>query len=151
MVSRTIRSGPSGVCPLNRALSYLLAGLVVAIAAANVSFYLKVGAGNSSGNEPWSLDRMNYVAWNGERWTAWIHDGKFELVPEDQENWSRHAKSGIAFVNWDGEPWQARGYGATFLLAAEGNWDGEIVRDEAIRYLDWSGNRRLRTVANLQR
>jgi len=128
-----------------------LAAIIVAIAAARVAYSVSTDIGDGPVQEAWAQNRIEFVAWNNEKWTAWIHDGAFELVPQDLENWSRHANASIAFTNWQGESWQAKIDGDSFLLAAAGDWQAEPERAQAIRYLDWKGNNQLRTVADLQR
>ena len=91
------------------------------------------------------------MAWNGGQWTTWIREGQFELIPEDDKNWSRHVNPTLAFVDWEGQKWQAKIDGDMFLLAHRGNWQGEVERSDAIRYRDWAGSKQLRTVSQLQR
>lgn len=136
---------------MKQALVGIFTAFVVAIAAAQFAFRATDKEGDEPGNEAWSHDRMQFVAWNNERWTAWIHDGAFEKLPEDTANWSRHANQSIAYVDWEGEAFQAKIDGDSFLLAHHGNWGGEVEVAEAIRYRDWSGNKQLRTVAELRR
>lgn len=136
---------------MTRILALLVAAFLFVIAAAKIAYSVTTGADDGPVTEPWSQDRMEFVAWNSEKWTATIHDGKFELVPVDTRDWSRHAKSSVAFTNWDGEAWQAKIGDGEFLLARHGNWDGPVERSEAIRYRDWSGNNQIRTVTDLQR
>jgi hypothetical protein len=129
----------------------LLAGLLVVIAAARFAYSVTAESGVEPVDPPWSQGRMQFVAWNNEKWTAWIRDGAFELVPQNTDDWGRHSNRTIAFFDWDGEPWQAKIDGHEFLLAHRGNWDGPVERSEAIRYRDWSRNSQLRTVPDLQR
>lgn len=136
---------------MTKALLGLLAGVFVAIVTARFAFNVKTDIGDEPVQEAWAQNKIEFVTWNNEKWTAWIHDGAFELIPQDLNNWSRHANSSIAFTNWNGESWQARVDGDSFLLAAEGNWEGETERAQAIQYLDWNGNNQFRTVADLQR
>ena len=136
---------------MKKALVGLAAAFFAAIAAANIAFRASTDVGVEPVNEAWEQNKMEFVAWNNERWTAWIHAGAFEQAPEDTRNWHRHAKASIAFTGWDGEAWQAKVDGDVFLLALEGDWDGEVNRSEAIRYRDWSGNNQIRTVADLTR
>ena len=136
---------------MRQALLGVVAAFLVAIAAAWLSFQATDKEGDGPGNEAWARDRMEFVAWNSERWTAWIHDDAFEQRPEDDANWSRHANRSIAYVDWGGETYQAKVDGDKFLLAYRGNWDGDVQSADAIRYRDWSGNNQLRTVAELRR
>ncbi len=129
----------------------LLAAFLIVIAAARLSYSVTAESGVEPVDRPWSQNRMEFVAWNNEKWTGWIRDGAFELVPQNTNDWSRHSNPTIAFFDWDGEAWQARIAGEQFLLAHQGNWGGRVERSEAIRYRDWSRNNQLRTVADLQR
>lgn len=129
----------------------LVAAFVATIVAARVAFEATTAPGAGPVHEPWAQNKMEFVAWNGERWTAWIRDGEFELVPQDTTNWSRHANTTIAFIGWQGEPWQARIDGDAFVLAHRGDWDAETQPAAAVRYRDWSGNNQLRTAAQLTR
>lgn len=134
-----------------RAIAGLFAALLLAIVAARVASNASTDSGDGPVNEAWAQGSMEFVSWNEGRWTAWIHDGSFELAPQDTDNWSRHSSPFIAFINWEGEPVQARIEDDEFLLAVRGNWQGAIERSDAIRYQDWHGNERLRTLAGLER
>jgi hypothetical protein len=129
----------------------LLAAFVVTIAAAGLAFDATVATGSAPVNEPWAQHQMEFVAWNGERWRAWIRDDAFEQLPHNNKKWSRHANPSLAFTGWDGKAWQAKVDGEEFLLAYRGNWKGTIERATAIRYRDWAGNNDLRTVVQLRR
>jgi hypothetical protein len=94
---------------------------------------------------------MEFVAWNGEKWTAWIRDGAFEQRPSNEGQWSRHANASLAFIDWEGRPWQSKIDGDTLLLAYRGDWKGPTERVTAIRYRDWNGENQLRTPAQLRR
>lgn len=100
---------------------------------------------------PWAQHSMDYIAWNGLRWTAWIRDGNFELLPETEGNWHRHANTTLAYIGWDGEPMQARIQGEHFVIAHRGEWHGSVEEANAIRYRDWEGANRIRTVTQLTR
>ncbi len=129
----------------------LLVAFVAAAAAARLTVEVTSGGPAGPVNEPWAQDRMEFVAWNGEKWTAWIREGEFELVPEDTGNWSRHSNDTLAFVDWNGEHWQAKVDDQAFELARRGNWQDDTQRAQAIRYRDWSGRNQLRTVDQLVR
>lgn len=129
----------------------LLAAVLVTIAAAGLAFDATVTTGSAPVNQPWAQDHMKFVAWNGERWSAWIRDGAFEQLPHNKKKWSRHANRSLAFTGWDGKAWQAKVDGEEFLLAHRGDWKGPIERATAIRYRDWAGNNNLRTVVQLRR
>lgn len=136
---------------MTKALLGLLAAVVLAIAAARIAYNVSVDPGDEPVNEPWAHSRMEFVAWNNDKWTAWIHDGAFEQAPQNTDKWSRHSNPSIAFTDWSGEAWQAKIDGEEFLLAHQGDWHGSVDRSVAIRYRDWSGNNQIRTVAELQR
>ena len=136
---------------MKRALLGISTAFLVAIAAAQYSYQVSTDPGDEQSNVAWAQNKMEFVAWNNDRWTAWIHDGMFEQVPQNSAKWSRHSKASIAFTDWDGETWQAKIEGDVFLLAHQGNWQNTVDRAEAIRYRDWSGNNQIRTVAELNR
>jgi hypothetical protein len=136
---------------MNKVITGLLTAVLLVVVAAKVASNMSMDTGDEPVNEAWAQDKMEFVTWNDGRWTAWIHDGVFEQTPQNTDNWSRHSSPSIAFRDWEGEPWQARIEGDVFLLAKHGDWQGTIERVDAIRYLDWHENKRLRTVAVLQR
>lgn len=129
----------------------LVAGVVAAIVAANLAFNATANVGTQPVNEPWVQDRMEIIAWNNEKWTAWIVGDVFNQLPENKGKWSQHSNPSIAFTDWGGEMWQAKIDGEEFLLAYRGDWNGPIERSDAIRYRDWAGNNQLRTVTQLRR
>ena len=129
-------------------------GLVLALLATVVGSriaYQSALPDAESAHAPWATGEMEFVTWNGERWTAWIRAGGFELIPENTEDWHRHSNTTMAFIDWQGEAWQARIEGDEFLLAHRGEWHGDLERSPAIRYLDWTRERKLRTVEQLTR
>ena len=134
-----------------RVLVGLLISVAVTIAGARVAFLASTETGAEPMNEPWAQDRMEYVTWNGTRWTAWVRGDGFELDPLDDGRWHRHANQSIAFIDWEGEEWQARLEGDEFLLAHRGDWSAHAETATAIRYRDWMGRNQLRTVAQLRR
>jgi hypothetical protein len=136
---------------MTRAMLGVLAGLLVAIAAANFSYGVSSDIGDEPAHEAWARSTMNFVSWNNEEWTARIHAGKFHLVPQNDSDWSRHSNASIAFTDWEGDTWQAKIDGEIFLLAAQGNWLGPVERVDALRYRDWTGSNQIRTVADLER
>jgi hypothetical protein len=129
----------------------LLAAFLATVAAARIAFEATAPEPARPVAEPWAQDRMEFLAWNEARWTGWVRDGRFELVPEDTDRWSRHANPTLAFVGWDGERWQAKLDGDAFVLARRGNWERASERSDAIRYLDWLGRQQIRTVEQLAR
>jgi hypothetical protein len=129
----------------------LLAVVLATAYAARLAVDAAVNAGGGAASEPWAQNRMEFVAWNGEKWTAWVRDDVFEQRPENEERWSRHSNVSLAFVDWRGRPWQAKIDGDAFLLANRGDWNDSVERSIAIRYVDWNGRHQLRTVAQLQR
>lgn len=134
-----------------RVITGLLVAVLLVIMAAKYANNVSMDEGDEPVNEAWAQHKMEFVTWNDGRWTAWIHNGAFETVPQDTNNWSRHSNPSIAFTDWAGEPWQAKIEGHEFLLARHGDWQGTIERSDSIHYLDWHGNKRLRTVVALQR
>lgn len=127
------------------------AAFLLAIIAAQYAYRESSHPGDHAVAEAWAQNRMEFVAWNNDKWTAWIHDGKFEHAPQISGTWHRHSKASIAFTGWDGDAWQAKIEGDTFLLAHQGNWQDKVESASAIRYRDWSGNNQIRTVADLNR
>ncbi len=136
---------------MTKALLGLTAGILLVILAAKVAYNTNTNHGDAPVNEAWAQGEMQFVSWNNEKWTAWIHNGAFELAPQNKSTWSRHANVSLAFTNWKGEAWQAKIDGDGFLLAYEGDWQGPVEQSEAIRFRDWSGNNQLRTVTELNR
>lgn len=129
----------------------LMAAVLLVVLAARVTYNMNSDHGDAPVNEAWVQNEMQFVTWNNEKWTAWIHDGEFELAPQNTNMWSRHSNISLAFTDWKGEPWQAKIDGDVFLLAHQGNWQGSVEQSEAIRFRDWSGNKQLRTVTDLNR
>jgi hypothetical protein len=136
---------------MTNVIMLIVAAYLIAIGAARIAYNVSSDPGDGPVNVAWSQDSMEFVTWNNGKWTAWIHDGSFELSPQDSGKWTRHANGSIAFTSWDGEPWQAKIDGDSFILAYHGNWQGDVERSDAIRYRDWSGNNQLRTVNELTR
>jgi len=129
----------------------VVAAVLATVVMAKLTFDATVDTGSRPVNTPWAQNTMQFVAWNQERWTAWIRDDLFEQSPQDTGRWSRHANPSIAYLDWEGNAWQAKIDGDLFLLAPAGNWQGNIKRAKAIRYRDWQGIQRLRTVTQLRR
>lgn len=129
----------------------LLAAFVVTVVAAGFAYRATVYTGVAPAVQPWAQNKMEFVTWNDQRWTAWVRDGTFELEPQNTSRWSRHSNPSLAFSDWEGNAWQAKIDGEEFLLARRGDWNGPIERSISIRYLDWEGEGRLRTVAQLRR
>lgn len=134
-----------------KALLGLACAFLVAIAAAQIAYRISSDTGDAPTEEAWAQNKMEFIAWNNDRWTAWIHNGAFEHLPENTANWNRHAKASIAYIGWDGEAMQAKIDGDQFLLAHQGNWDASVEPADAIRYRDWSGTKQIRTVGQLER
>ena len=91
------------------------------------------------------------MSWNNEQWTGWVREELFEQTPENTVDWHRPSNPSLAYIDWDGEHWQAKIEGEGVVLAHRGNWGGPTESASAIRYRDWSGQNRLRTLAQLQR
>lgn len=127
------------------------AAFLATIVAAQLAYQVNPNTRSNPGNQAWAQNEMEFVTWNDEKWTAWIRGDKFEHSPENAQKWSRHSKDSLAFIDWDGEAWQAKIEDGIFLLAHHGDWNGTIERAPAIRYRDWTGNNRLRTVTQLRR
>jgi hypothetical protein len=129
----------------------LLAAVLLAVLAARLLYSATAATGAEPTPQPWTQNRMEFVAWNDEPWTAWIRDDRFELLPQEEGRWRRHVNVSLAFIDWQGQPWQAKIDGEQFLLAHRGDWKGRTERANAVRYRDWRGHPQLRTVAQLRR
>lgn len=129
----------------------LLTAVFAVVLAAKLSFNATTHSGSKPVNPPWAHNSMEFVTWNGEKWTTWIRADMFEQTPQDKASWSRHANASIAYTDWDGQLWQAKIDDEAFVLALRGDWAGPVERSAAIRYRDWSGVNQLRTVAQLKR
>ncbi len=134
-----------------RVVLSLLASVLAIIVAAKLVFNVTAYTGAGPANEPWAQNKMEFVAWNDEKWTAWIRGDAFELVPQDTVKWTRHANASMAFIDWEGQEWQAKIDGDIYLLAVRGDWEGTTERATAIQYRDWRGENQMRTVAQLKR
>ena len=129
----------------------LSAAVLATVLAAKLAFDATTDTHAGPVNRPWTQNTMEFVAWNGEKWTAWIRGSTFEQRPQNDQRWSPHADASLAFIDWKGSPWQARLDGDDFLLAHRGDWKGSTERGSAIRYRDWKGENQLRTPAQLKR
>ena len=129
----------------------LVAAVLVTIVAAKLMYEATAYAGAEPANQPWAQNSMEFVAWNGEKWTAWILDDAFEHRPKNKGRWSTHANVSLAFIDWERKPWQVKIDGDAFLLAHRGDWKGSTERVSAIRYRDWKGENQLRTLTQLKR
>ena len=129
----------------------ILAAFLATILAARTAFLVSNNPDNAVANQPWAQNEMEFVSWNGERWTAWIRGGVFEQVPQNSDRWSRHSNNNLAFIDWEGEAWQAKINGEEFLLAHHGEWQESTETATAIRYRDWTGKHQLRSLVQLRR
>ena len=129
----------------------LLGAILVAVLAARLLYDATAETDTQPTPQPWAQNAMEFVAWDHERWTAWIRDDRFELLPHEEGKWRRHANVSVAFTDWQGQPWQAKIDGGQFLLARRGDWKGHIERASAVRYRDWGGRPQVRTVTQLRR
>ena len=136
---------------MSKIILVISAALLTAIFAAKLLYMGTSNSGSEPVHQAWAQDTMEFVAWNNEEWTAWIRDGTFEQLPQDEGKWHRHSNASLAFTDWDGERWQAKIEGDEFLLAHHGNWEGPVERSDAIQYRDWAGRNQLRTVDQLRR
>lgn len=136
---------------MGRAFVLLVAAVVCTVIAAKLAFDYTTASHREPAQQPWAQDSMQFVTWNGERWSAWIRDGIFELRPEHMGKWSSHSNASLAFLDGEGNNWQAKIDGEMFVLADRGDWEGPTQQAAAIRYRDWMGQEQLRTVAQLGR
>ena len=125
----------------------MLTPIIAAKLAYNATSYSSEGPVN----EPYAQHSMEFVTWNGGKWTSWIRGDSFEHIPQNEARWGQHTTGSVAFVDWDGIEFQAKIEGDTFLLAHHGDWQGHTEHVSAIRYRDWQGRNQLRTVAQLTR
>ena len=129
----------------------LFAAVLATVVAAKLAFDATAYIGAEPANAPWAQNTMEFVTWNGEKWTAWIRDDAFEQRPQNDVKWSPHANTSLAFIDWKGQSWQAKIDGDAFLLAHRGDWNHATERGNAIRYRNWKGENQLRTLAQLKR
>ncbi|MCZ6656815.1 MAG: hypothetical protein O7C67_05920 [Gammaproteobacteria bacterium] len=129
----------------------VMVAVLATVVAAKLAFEATAYTGAGPVNQPWAQNTMEFVAWNGEKWTAWVRDDTFEQRPQNESQWHEHANISLAFIGWEYDPWQAKIDGDGFLLAHQGNWKGSTKRASAIRYRDWKGENQLRTLAQLKR
>lgn len=134
-----------------KVVAVLLAAVAAAVLGARLLYEATTRSVAAPVEQPWAQDRMEFVAWNGTRWTAWIRHERFELLPRTPGKWQRHANATLAFADWEGEPWQAKIVGEEFLLAYRGDWRGRTERARALRYRNWQGEQQLRTIPQLRR
>ena len=125
--------------------------VLATVVGAKLAYDVTTYTGDGPVNQPWAQNSMELVAWNGEKWTAWVRASSFEQRPQNDEKWSRHANASLAFIDWKGRPWQAKIDGDEFLLAHRGDWKGATERGIALRYRDWKGENQLRTLSQLKR
>lgn len=125
--------------------------IVAPVLAAKLLFSATAYSGDEPVTQPYSQNYMEFVAWNGERWTGWVRGDVFELRPQNQSDWHAHANTTLAFLDWEGNPVQAKIDEDSFALAHHGDWQGHIEHESAIRYRDWGGNNQIRTLAQLTR
>ena len=141
-------------CELERLIIKFFVGLalfLLPVLAAKLAYNVKTSPGADPVNVPWAQYSMEFVTWNGEKWTSWIQDDGFEHRPQNVADWGQHSTGSVAFINWENIPWQAKIEGDGFILAHHGDWLGHTEHASAIRYRDWQGNKQLRTVAQLTR
>jgi hypothetical protein len=136
---------------MGKGLLALAVLFVATIVGSSLAFDLKTASTREAGSEPWALQRMEFVSWNNDRWTAWVKDDSFEHTPEESGYWHRHSNASLAFIDWDGELWQAKVAEESFILAHRGDWNMPTESVSALRYLDWSGEKQIRTLAQLSR
>ena len=126
----------------------ILVAVVCTIVAAKLAYDASVHAGPLAVNEPWAQNKMEFVTWNGNKWTAWVHDGAFEHRPQHEGTWHAHSKSTLSFLDWEGNPAKATIDDEVFVVVPYG---GATSHEAAIRYRDWNGESRIRTFNQLQR
>jgi hypothetical protein len=129
----------------------LSAAVFATILGAKLMYDATVHTGTEPAKQPWAQNTMEFMAWNGEKWTAWIRDNKFEHRPQNDTLWSPHANTSLAFIGWEGEPWQVKITSDATTLAHRGDWKGATEQVTAIRYRDWKGEKQLRTLTQLRR
>ena len=122
----------------------LSAAVFAAILGAKLMYDATVHTGTEPAKQPWAQNTMEFMAWNGEKWTTWIRDNKFEHRPQNDTLWSPHANTSLAFIGWEGEPWQVKITSDATTLAHRGDWKGATEQVTAIRYRDWKGEKQLR-------
>jgi len=121
------------------------------VVAAKLAYNATAHRGLEPISEPWVQDSMEFITWNGEKWTGWIRDDAFEHRPQNEAKWSNHSNTSLAFMDWNNTPSQVKIDGDSFLLAHHGDWHGHTERANAIRYRDWQGKNQIRTLDQLKR
>jgi hypothetical protein len=82
---------------------------------------------------------MNYVTWDGGKWTAKIEGNQFVHAPGG--DWSQaHADTIMNYVTWDGSKWTAKIDNGVFLHAPNGDWS-RAHKDSIINYITWDGSK----------
>ena len=65
--------------------------VLATVVAAKLAYDVTTYTGDGPVNQPWAQNSMELVAWNGEKWTAWVRESSFEQRPQNDEKWSRHS------------------------------------------------------------
>ena len=69
---------------MGKALLGLCAAVAATIIAANIAYNATANTATEPVNEPWAQDRMEFLAWNGQKWTGWIRGNEFEQTPANE-------------------------------------------------------------------
>ncbi len=81
---------------------------------------------------------MEYITWDGSKWTVKIVDGQFLHAPNG--DWNRaHRADILNYRTWDGAPWTARMVDGEFLHALNGDFN-QAHHDTILNYRTWDGS-----------
>lgn len=84
-------------------------------------------------------EELKFIAWDGTKWSAKLHNGGFLLAANG--DWSRaRADQFLNYLSWDGTKWTARVVDNNFAHAANGDWKRKGP-GSTIKYLAWNRTR----------
>ncbi|GEM_PF-5333866 len=94
-------------------------------------------------NGDWSKEvageTLNFVTWDGTKWTVKLHGNGFLLAPNG--DWNKAVVDVVLrYVAWNGTNWAAKIHEGGFLHAPDGNW-ARAHADAAVHYLTTTRSR----------
>jgi hypothetical protein len=105
---------------------------------AELSFLHAPGGPGANWSKAHPDTSINYLDWNGSKWTAKIQGERFLHAPNG--DWSKaHSDDVIHYLSWNGSKWAAKIEGGRFLHAPDGDWSKAHPDDIAI-YRTWDGS-----------
>jgi hypothetical protein len=81
---------------------------------------------------------INYLDWEGRKWSAKIQGDQFLHAPEGDWSLAR-VDEVIHYQSWNGSKWAAKIQGTQFIHAPEDNW-GQAHQDDVAIYRTWDGS-----------